>query len=223
MRFGYPYLTLSINFKHMDTIAELVYEKADIDTRLALHQAYGVYKSIYWVQNFAVPRATLEGKMPAILAKRKQYPDVTVVEIHEGCKYVRHMNNIFYHEEVIGPSIDIVKHSTAPLHLRHWSLAFDNLLRRMHVRKYPTKEQFFDEIFVHDERFFPLMEEKITHELNYHYLQFQKCMIDPVNMGLPYHEQGGYYVRKVKQIIRHLEDVRAHFDDYVWNLKNKNV
>ncbi len=206
----------------MDTIAELVYEKADIDTRLALHQAYGVFKSIFWVQNFSVPRAQLQQQLPAILAKRKQYPDVTMVHIHEGCTLVRHINNTFIYEEMLGPSFvhpcinstfldPVIKHSTSPYYLRHWNITLDYLLQ--HYEHFTT-EDFFHRSFVYDERFLPMIEEKLCNELDYYYVQFERCIIAPETLGLSYHEKDGYYVCKVQRKIRHLENFKETLKSY---------
>lgn len=198
----------------MDTLVELVYEKADIDTRLALHQAFGVYKSIFYVPNFLVPRAKLEKALPAILAKREEHPDVTIINIHNGYKLVRHMNNIYYYEEVMGPLFAdgdgrIVRQSKHPMY--HWSMAFDKMLYTTNSSMIKT---FFEEVYVYDERFHPFIEEKIEGHLDFYYDEIKRYIIGPQRMGLPDHLQGGYYGYELKRKIRHLEDLKAKFRDY---------
>ena len=207
----------------MDTLAELVYEKADIDTRIALHQAYGIYKSIFYVQNFVVPRAKLEKELPSILAKRQEYPDVITVQIHEGYTLVRNMNNTFIHEEVIGPAFphtqfwdqyQKIKYSTHPMNLRHWSLTLDSMLPQSSWYKHPTIEEFFHNIYVHDERFLPFIQEKIEDELNWRYSSFCRSMVGPFPLGLPDHLKDGYYECQLRKEITYLEDFNKQFQRY---------
>lgn len=207
----------------MDTLAELVYEKADIDTRLALHQAYRVYKSIYWVQNFKNPRDLLAQKLPAILAKPVHYPDTTMVLIHKGYILVRHLHHMFLYEEMLGPQFShperwrdhhprhLVRYSHKPYPLRHWSFAWDHVL---HDGKDISIDTFFQDYFPQDPRFLPLIEQRLRGELEYQYAHYGRCVTRPNGtLGLDGGDPEGYVMR-IQKHIRHLEAVQCKLIDY---------
>ena len=211
----------------MDTIAQLVYEKADMDTRIVMHQAYGVFKSIFWVENFAVPCAILEKKLSNVLAKRKQLPDVTIIHIHESCTLVRHICNPFIYEELVGSNFEhperwrdheprhLVRRyaNRYPFYIQHWSQALDHII---HCGKdIATMDELLQQFDINDERFFPIISEKISNELEYQYKSYERYVTIPDStLGFANGDHEGY-VQGVRNNICRLENIYHTFQSYI--------